>query len=171
MVKLAVGLIALGVLATVVAIYKAVTSGGPVVTHDGPQSLKQFVEQQKPEERVSPAYAGLSFLDYVVGYAGLALGALALASVGVLAAQVYWWLKNGTWYPMPLSKLLEEAHTPYPDLQWKGVQKIVDVVLDWPMTGTGIMIAMVGGIVLLTIEERIDDQRRTMRVKRPGSTL
>jgi hypothetical protein len=168
MIKLAVGLIVLGVFATVVAIFKAITSGGPVITHDGPRSLKQFVEEQKPEERVGPAYAGLSVLDYFIGYAGLGLGALALAGVGVLAWQVFWWLKNGTWYQMPLSKLLEATGTPYPDLQWRGVQKIVDVVLDWPMTATGIMIAMAGGIVLLNVSEGIDDRRRAMRVKRPG---
>jgi hypothetical protein len=159
MVKLAIGLIALGVLAAVAAIFKAVTSGGPVVTHDGPRSLKELIEQRKPEERVGLAPVGMSFLDYLVGYAHFAMGALFLASVGVLAWQAYWWLKNGAWYPMPLSKLLEGAQTPYPELAWKGVQKILDAVLDLPMSATGIVISVVGASIVMIVGEWLDDRR------------
>jgi hypothetical protein len=163
MVKLAVGLIALGVLATLFAIFKAVFSAGPIITNEGPRSIKELVEQQHPDERVSPGYLSLSVLDYVLGYAGLAFGGLGVASCGVLAWQVYWWLKNGTWYLMPLSKLLEQTGTPYPVLQWKGVQKMVDVVLDWPMTGTGIGIAIAGAILVLTLSEGVDERRRAAK--------
>lgn len=89
--------------------------------------------------------------DDIEGWVGL-FGALGFfAGFGVLAYQIYLWLKLGQWTPMPLWTLLEWADYDFSSLNnidWLGIQKIIAWVLDLPLSLSMVVIGFVlGGMV------------------------
>src|SRR6266478_7683057 len=74
--------------------------------------------------------------------------------------QIYYWLKSGAWFPIPVSKALEYMQWPYPNLEWRGVQKILDYFLDLPLSAVIWLLAMslfaLGIIVVDSFDDKVN---------------
>jgi hypothetical protein len=61
-------------------------------------------------------------------------GAIIFSPVIALGYQVVHWLKHGSWLPMPLSMGTDYLGITPPRAAWVGVQKVVDWILDLPLS-------------------------------------
>ena len=59
-----------------------------------------------------------------------------LIGPGIVILQGFKWLQLGRWIAVPVSSVLIEFDIPYPDTKWSGIQKIMDCVLDLPLSLT-----------------------------------
>jgi hypothetical protein len=126
------------------------------LTGGRPRSVKELVEQRKPGAKVSAATLGWSLLHRLLVFVMLALVGVLLGSGGVLIWQAYRWLKDGAWVPMPVSQLFEYSEVPHPDVAWRGLQKILDVVLEFPLGLTGIVISVFGMSIVAILLEAVE---------------
>ena len=87
----------------------------------------------------------------------VAFGCCFLVGSAVVDWQVFQWLKTGQWYPVTLSAALEYLKFPYPDLEWRGVQKILDFLLDFPIGLVSFIFAM---FIFAAVLAMLDDLQR-----------
>jgi hypothetical protein len=57
-----------------------------------------------------------------------------VAFFGIVGWQVLQWLQFGFWPDIPVSYAFEYFQLPYPAVTWVGVQKIINVILRWPLS-------------------------------------
>jgi len=103
---------------------------------------------------------------YVKTVVMAALACMFLA-VGILGWQAIGWLKDGHWSTMPLSETLMHFGLSAPKgISWIGVQKIVDSLLDWPISlycfGVGVAVFLYA-IVLGEELERMRKHKERMQ--------
>lgn len=78
-------------------------------------------------------------------------GLLLLPGPGVLCWQAYEWLKDGYWTPLPVSKMFLYFDWPFPVItQWRGVQKILDWLLDIPLSAA-VFVLCIAVMVLIAM--------------------
>jgi hypothetical protein len=53
---------------------------------------------------------------------------------GLVVWQIFNWLQTAKWKPIAVSDALTYFGMPLPHLRWLGLQKISDMVLDWPLS-------------------------------------
>ena len=79
----------------------------------------------------------------------IGLVALFLSGPAVWTYQTYSWLKHGEW---PIFTLWDGLYylgvTPYPQVEWQGVQKIIDWIMMCPL---GLSLFVIGGLSLWAI--------------------
>src|SRR5262245_24164030 len=67
------------------------------------------------------------------------LGAYLLAcpvfiGPGIVVFQVIEWLRTGKWHPVPVSAGLDYLGIAHPTMSWIGAQKVIDFILDFPLS-------------------------------------
>lgn len=93
-----------------------------------------MVEPERPEE------ADKVLWRRAIGWTG---GLMMLGGIAILAWQAAFWWYTAEWTPYPLMVLLD---TP-PEIQAKGAAKIVEWLLDMPLSST---LIVVGGLVAMS---------------------
>jgi len=72
-----------------------------------------------------------------------AMGILVLPGLigpAIFAWQCFMWLKYGYWHPVPVTAAFQNLGIPYPTTEWAGVQKMIDWVLDLPLSLTALLL-------------------------------
>jgi hypothetical protein len=52
----------------------------------------------------------------------------------IVVWQIFNWLQTANWKPIAVFDALTYFEIPLPRFQWLGLQKIADIVLDWPLS-------------------------------------
>ena len=71
-----------------------------------------------------------SGLGFFLGLAVFSLVLTLIAIAGVLGWQVLWLLKDGEWTHLSVLILLSAE---VPTVEWRGLQKALELVLNWPL--------------------------------------
>jgi hypothetical protein len=74
---------------------------------------------------------------------------IALAGAAVLTMQALGWLKFGVWGPVSVADALYRFDIPYPVQNLIGLQKIIDWMLDLPVS----LVLMLLGVVIAIMSE------------------
>ena len=78
-------------------------------------------------------------------------GMIFIGGFMILLAQFVYWLKAGIWIPVDLWRILTEVGAGQISLpSWRGVQKILDWILDLPAS----LSLMIAGLLLQVIGDR-----------------
>jgi len=76
-----------------------------------------------------------------------------LIGPGIVIWQGFKWLQLGRWIAVPVSSALIEFNISYPDSNWPDIQKIMELVLDFPLSLTCFFLSFaLYGSVLLAYE-------------------
>jgi hypothetical protein len=71
--------------------------------------------------------------------------------IGTLGYQIWSWFRNGIWTPLEFRLAWQSVIGYEPQFIWSGVERAFTEVLEWPLSGTlvllGIFIEMIGRIV------------------------
>jgi hypothetical protein len=102
--------------------------------------------------------------DTWVAYSMIVVGLCGAAfAIAVLAYQCILWLRDGAWSSFDLRFAWEAVNGPPPAFKWLGVQKIVDGLLDLPLSlgffVLGIAVAVAGGNALDVVEKSLRSQK------------
>src|SRR5882724_9925922 len=79
-------------------------------------------------------------------------GLTILVAPGILVWQAFQWLKTGVWIALPLSTLMDYFEIHVSAGKWVGMQKIVDWVLDVPLS----CVALVAALIIIAIAAVIE---------------
>jgi hypothetical protein len=79
-------------------------------------------------------------------------GLIVLVGPAILVWQGFQWLKDGYWTALPLSKAVVYFGWPLPQVNWKGLQKIIDSFLDLPASVVVFVLTFVLVIALAIAE-------------------
>ena len=74
--------------------------------------------------------------------AGQAVGLTILIGPGILVWQAYVWLRYGHWQPIVIRDAFAYFDVGIPYIKWVGVQRMVDSVLEWPLSVTTFVAAI-----------------------------
>jgi hypothetical protein len=74
---------------------------------------------------------------------------------GILAWQCYEWLKTARWHPVPVADALTALDITYPVSTWAGLQKIIDAVLDLPLSVVTFVVSIVLAVAVQLFVEHI----------------
>lgn len=80
-------------------------------------------------------------------FLGLAVSSLVLTPIaiaGVLGWQVLWWLKDGEWTHLSVLILLGAE---VPTMEWRSLQKALELILNWPLALQVFLLGFVGLIL------------------------
>jgi hypothetical protein len=83
-----------------------------------------------------------------------------LIGPGIVVWQVFNWLQTAKWKPIAVSDTLTYFEIPLPRLQWLGLQKIADMVLDWPLS----VVVFVLWIALIVFTIAIIEERSKRKI-------
>jgi hypothetical protein len=122
--------------------------------------FEDWVPLREVRELSQPMDEGNPFVESIAGVISLVIWGGLLFGPGVLCWQILQWLKNGQWSPVPVSKALDYVELPYPDLEWQGVQKILDNLLDLPLSVVSFILAV---SVFAAVAAAIDQLQRKHR--------
>jgi len=100
-----------------------------------------------------------SFLDGIASIIALLVCGPIFFGPAVLCWQVFQWLKTGEWYPVPVSKILDWNQLRYPDLEWRGLQKIVDYLFGLPLSFVSFIAAVGIFATVLAIIDHVQHNR------------
>jgi hypothetical protein len=92
-----------------------------------------IIKKIKASKNIRAAIEGLVFSLFTL---------LIMSWPAIFCYQIYYWLKHGDWLPMPLSKAMDLLNVTYPSTSWVGAQKIIDVLLDFPIGLCSILLAI-----------------------------
>lgn len=67
-----------------------------------------------------------------------------LGTFGILGYQAYTWLQTATWPALPVSLIWGWYGHPLPTYEWAGVQKIVDWLLQCPISALCLGVVVIG---------------------------
>jgi hypothetical protein len=67
-----------------------------------------------------------------------------LVPLCVLGYQSYFWLKFGDWLPLPVGNILFSLGVALPQSEWLGAQKIVNWLLDFPLSAVPLLLVPLG---------------------------
>lgn len=83
-----------------------------------------------------------------------------LIGPGIVGWQIFNWLQTAKWKPIAASDALTYFEIPLPRFQWLGLQKIADMVLDWPLS----VVAFVLWIALMIFTIAIIEDRAKRKI-------
>ena len=89
---------------------------------------------------------------------------LFLAALGLFGYQCVSWLREGAWTPYPVSWLWLQLDPKLPHAQWKGVDQIVQWLLDLPLSFSLIVLALACMWIADKIEQ-VEEARARERVR------
>jgi len=87
------------------------------------------------------------------------IGAPFLAAPAVIVWQVYTWLKTGEWTSLTGFSGLSLLDMPHPEVSWVGIQKIIDHILNWPLSFLLFIIALAWAFSVVRIATQIQKLR------------
>jgi hypothetical protein len=68
-----------------------------------------------------------------------------------LAYQIYFWLRYGTWLPLTILVAFSKLGISYPQTEWGGIQKIIDWLMNFPLSigllMLPIILILIGGFI------------------------
>jgi len=86
-------------------------------------------------------------------------GIFLLPGPAILCWQAFQWLREGHWTPLPVSKLFTYNDIPLPHVSWLGAQKIIDWLLDIPLSFVAFILGVLMVVVLVVVEELVRKAR------------
>lgn len=103
------------------------------------------------------------FGEQAAGLFAIVLASPVLIGPLILALQGIEWLRSGQWPPVPISSGFRYFNIPMPRAEWVGVQKIIVVVMDFPLSLT-VSVVWIG--VIIFVVAQIEQHRMKKAVER-----
>ena len=98
----------------------------------------------------------------IVEMSGFLIG---MGGVGVVVYQALLWLKVGEWIPISVFKIVAPFLPPsfvnwiaFPT-DWRGVNKIINILLDLPVSAVAVVLGISLGILGLVLDYKADERR------------
>lgn len=104
-----------------------------------------------------------SFSDNVLAYVLLVWAAPVIIGPAILVGQAVTWLRTGYWNPVPISAAFDYFDIPSPHTTWVGAQKVLDFMLDLPLSITSFLLWM--AVVIFTVVKLEEERTRKARAK------
>jgi hypothetical protein len=89
------------------------------------------------------------YLQELKAFVLLAFASPVFIGPGVLAWQLFDWLKSGSWTPMPVTKGFAYLDLDLPSTDWLGFQKMIDWVMGLPLSVASFLVWMT--VIVLVI--------------------
>jgi hypothetical protein len=104
---------------------------------------------------------GETFEDWLIAKVMMILVLPAFIGPGIFAWQCFVWLRYGYWHPVPVAAAFQNLDISYPRTEWAGVRKMIDWVLELPLSLTAWLL-WVG--VFASVIAFIDAHNRRKRI-------
>lgn len=90
----------------------------------------------------------LSYQDIPKAMIGWGILLMLIVTLCIIIYEAYVWLKMGVWPDIPLSTTLYYLNLSYPRVEWLGIQKIIDWLLNGPISAwsffVGLLLIFIG---------------------------